>query len=113
MTAGMKLLRGCMLLAAACAQAGERVTPRDAAVLAATCVTCHGPGGAPAAGAQGGIPSLRGHSADWLLQRLRAFKAQGPGAADAGATIMPLLLQGYGDAQIEALAHWFGEKERP
>jgi cytochrome c553 len=104
---------GLTLLLAASAQAGECVTPRDAAVLAATCFTCHGPDGVPPANASGGIPSLRGHGSDWLLQRLREFKALNPATTDADATIMPLLLQGYGDAQIEALARWFGKKEQP
>lgn len=95
------------LLLAATGQAAPRVTPQDAAVLAATCFTCHGPNGQPPGNMAGGIPALRGRSADYLLQRMRAFKAQGAtgsSSADAGATIMPLLLQGYGDAQIEALA---------
>lgn len=78
-------------------------------VVAATCFTCHGPGGRAPAGEA--IPSLQGRDADLLLQRLRAFKAAGPGA-DAGATIMPLLLQAYDDAQLQALASWFA-KETP
>lgn len=92
-----------LLLATAC-HAGERLPPQDVAVLAATCVTCHGPDGQ----GSGGIPALRGRGADVLLARMRALKARGPEHAGADATIMPLLLQGYGDAQIAALAEWFG-----
>jgi len=101
------LLAALALLLAAAGQAAPRVAPQDAAVLAATCFTCHGPNGQPPGNMPGGIPALRGRSAAYLLQRMRAFKAQGArdaGGADAGATIMPLLLQGYGDAQIEVLA---------
>ncbi len=83
------------------------IPAQDIAVLAATCVTCHAPVAVP-----GGIPSLQGRNADDLLMRLRAFKAAGPEKADAASTIMPLLLQGYDDAQITALARWFGRKEQ-
>ncbi|MFT3799774.1 MAG: hypothetical protein QM766_01015 [Burkholderiaceae bacterium] len=96
-------------------QAGgsKDLSPQDVAVLAATCFTCHGPGGQPPGDAPpDGIPALRGQSADRLLQRMRAFKASGA-PTEAAATIMPLLLQGYDDAQIEALARWFGGQRRP
>ena len=85
----------------------EVIPAQDIAVLAATCVTCHAPVAVP-----GGIPSLQGRNADDLLMRLRAFKAAGPEKADAASTIMPLLLQGYDDAQIAELARWFGRKEQ-
>lgn len=100
------------LLLAAAGQAAERIPQQDTAVLAATCFTCHGPNGQPPDHGSS-IPRLRGRSADFLLQRMRAFKAAGHERADAGATIMPLLLQGYDDAQITALARWFGRPETP
>jgi cytochrome c553 len=99
------------MLAATHSPAAQRVPPRDVAVLAATCATCHGPNGQPPDGGAS-IPGLRGRDAAFLLQRMRAFKAAGHGP-DAGATIMPLLLRGYDDAQIEALARWFGRREAP
>jgi len=99
-------------LAAAC-QAGQGATPQDLAVLAATCFTCHGPNGQPPGNRPGSIPGLRGRSAGFLLQRLREFKAMGLERAGADATIMPLLLQGYDEVQIEALAQWFARKEQP
>ncbi len=43
---------------------------------------------------------------------MRAFKAIDPARSKASSTIMPLLLQGYDDAQIAALAQWFADKER-
>lgn len=96
------------------AHAAQPPSVQDVAVLAATCFTCHGAGGrAPAAGAEAAaIPGLAGRDAGLLLQRLRAFKAAGPGT-DAGATIMPLLLQAYDDAQLQALAAWFASKDQP
>ncbi|MGB3070562.1 MAG: c-type cytochrome [Ottowia sp.] len=108
-------LLGLMLLGPAWCQAQENaaphLSPQDIAVLAATCFTCHGPNGQPPDDTPGGIPGLRGRSADSLLQRLRAFKAIGHEKSNANATIMPLLMQGYDDAQIEALAQWFARQE--
>lgn len=80
-------------------------------MLAATCFTCHGTDGRSPDRAPDSIPSLAGRDAGLLLQRLRTFKAAGPGT-DAGATIMPLLLQAYDDEQLQALAQWFA-KEKP
>ncbi|QIL82584.1 hypothetical protein G7047_23570 [Diaphorobacter sp. HDW4A] len=79
---------------------------QDVSVLAATCVTCHAP-----MSEAGGIPTLQGRSAADLLGRLRAFKAIAPAKADASSTIMPLLLQGFDDLQIKALAQWFSSRK--
>lgn len=91
---------GCILALPCAAQQGL-----DQALLAGTCVTCHGPGGRPPAGATGGIPTLRGQSSAALLARMQAFKA----GSVAGATVMPLLMQGYDAAQMQALADWFAD----
>lgn len=77
----------------------------DMAVLAGTCANCHGPQGL----STGGIPTLRGQDGSHLLQRMQAFKANR--AADA--TIMNRLMQGYDDAQIQALAAWFSQEVQP
>ena len=88
---------------AAGAPSFAQVRVQDASVLAGTCVNCHGPEGRSA----GAIPSLRGHTAGYLLQRLQAFRTgQAP-----DATVMTRLMKGYDDAQVEALAHWFADKE--
>ena len=76
------------------------------AVVAATCVTCHAPLPEP-----GGIPALNGLGADHLLSRLRAFKASDPAQSTAASTIMPLLMQAYDDAQLQALANWFSSRK--
>ena len=91
------------LLLAAAAPSFAQVRVQDASVLAGTCVNCHGPEGR----SSGAIPSVRGHTADYLLHRLRAFRA---GQA-ADATVMTRLMKGYDDAQIEVLAQWFAGKE--
>ena len=77
----------------------------DTALLASNCTTCHGPGGQPPAGGSGSIPALRGQGSAALLERMQAFKA----GRVAGATVMPLLMQGYDAAQMQALAQWFAQ----
>ena len=93
------------MLAPCAAQTLPALSARDVAVLAGTCVTCHGPGGRPPASAGGSIPALRGNGSAALLERMQAFKA----GRVAGATVMPLLMQGYDTAQMQALARWFAD----
>ena len=92
-------------VSAAAAELVARQRTQDIAVLAASCVTCHSP-----SAAQGGIPSLKAPNAEYMLARLRAFKATDPTQSAADATIMPLLMQGYDDVQLEALAVWFSSR---
>ncbi len=69
-------------------------------LLAAGCANCHGPAGYPGED----ILPLEGMPAERLRARLQAFRR---GGADAGATLMPRLIQGYDDREIEALVRWF------
>lgn len=71
------------------------------AVLAASCVSCHGPDGKSSTT----IPSIAGQPESRLLARLQAFKAD----AAPEATIMTRLVKGYDEAQIQALARWFAQ----
>lgn len=75
------------------------LTPQDVALLAASCVNCHGPQGQ----SRGGIPPLAGQTQAHLRQRMLDFRA---GTA-TDATVMTRLMKGYDSAQIEALAQWF------
>ena len=93
-----------LLLPALCT-AQSAPSPQDTALLAGNCITCHGPGGQPPAGAGSSIPALRGQSAARLLERMQAFQA----GQVADATVMPLLMQGYDKTQMQALARWFAE----
>ena len=93
------------MLAPCAAQTLPALSARDVAVLAGTCVTCHGPGGRPPASAGGSIPALRGKGSAALLAQMQAFKA----GTVAGATVMPLLMQGFDAAQMQALAQWFAD----
>ncbi len=103
---------GVLLLLLPCAaQTLPSLPSQDVALLAGNCVTCHGPGGRPPAGIAGSIPALRGRGGAALLERMQAFKE----GRVAGATVMPLLMQGYDAAQMQALARWFADlpEQRP
>lgn len=103
MSSAFPLNRFALALLLAPLAAGAQLRVQDASVLAGTCVNCHGPEGR----STGAIPSLRGHTAGYLLRRLRAFRAgQAP-----DATVMTRLMKGYDDAQVEALAQWFADQE--
>lgn len=78
---------------------------QDASVLAGTCANCHGPDGRAPQGSP--LPGLRVHSADYLQQRLLAFKS----GQVQDATVMTRLMKGYDTTQIQALAEWFAAKE--
>lgn len=82
-------------------QPAPELSALSMAVLVGGCVSCHGPGGRSSTS----IPSIAGQPESRLYQRLQAFKQ------DSGhdATIMPRLIKGYDDSQIQALAHWFSQ----
>lgn len=75
-------------------------SPASVGLMAAQCAACHGPGGQ----SPGAMPSLSGSDAAAFRQRLIAFR---DAPATASATVMPRLMKGYSDAQIDALAQWF------
>ncbi|MDO4682384.1 MAG: hypothetical protein Q4B17_06285 [Lautropia sp.] len=94
---------------AATASRPPSAPPPDAAeasvaLLAAGCANCHGPQGHPVRG----MTPLHELPPDYLRQRLIAFR---DGKA-ADATIMPRLVASYDDAQLAALARWFGRPGR-
>jgi cytochrome c553 len=76
----------------------------DVAVLASSCANCHGTDGR----SPGAIPSIAGRPETVLRGQLKAFKAD---TAPAGTTIMPRLVKGYGDEQLDALATYFSKME--
>ncbi len=88
LTVGMAI--GLLILPLA-AQA-DRASP---SILADSCAACHGTDGkSPST-----IPSIRGKSADYMLQRLVAFKT---GARQG--TVMNRIAKGYSDAELAAIA---------
>ncbi|MEW6415198.1 MAG: c-type cytochrome [Pseudomonadota bacterium] len=66
--------------------------------IAATCMTCHGPGGK----SQGAIPSIAGLNKDYFVKQMKDFKS----GARPG-TIMKRHAAGYTDAEYEALGAYF------
>lgn len=78
------------------------LAPATVAVIAATCVGCHGPGGHSATV----IPSIAGLPESQLRARLLAFR----NGTAPDATIMTRLMKGYDEPQIAALARWFAQE---
>lgn len=103
MPSALPLKRSALALLLLPLAAGAQLRVQDASVLAGTCLNCHGPEGRSSLA----IPSLRGHSAEYLLQRLRSFRA---GTAP-DATVMTRLMKGYDEAQLQALAQWFATEQ--
>lgn len=67
---------------------------------AAACAACHGPRGQ----SEGGMPSLAGHEAAKLAAEMKAFRSgQRPG------TVMPRLMRGYTEAEIDAIAAFWAK----
>lgn len=75
-------------------------TPTPAPLLAAACANCHGAEGRGA----WPIASIAGRPYIELLRQLTAYR-NGDHLDDA--TVMPRLMAGYSEADIEVLAHWF------
>ncbi|WP_119166812.1 c-type cytochrome [Algihabitans albus] len=75
-------------------------TAADTAILAGTCAGCHG----AELGGSGAIPTLRGHSADYIRFTLTAFKD-----GERQATVMNRLAAGYSETEIEALAVYLSQ----
>jgi cytochrome c553 len=71
---------------------------RHTEVIAATCMSCHGPGGK----SLGTIPSLAGLQQDDFVKTLKEFRS-----GTRLASIMKRHASGYTDAEIEALGAFF------
>lgn len=73
--------------------------------LASTCAACHGTGGR--AVVPDLVPGLAGRPREVLLEKMRALRDD-----KVGATIMPQLLKGYSEAQLEQLAAYFAAQPK-
>lgn len=74
----------------------------NAALVAAQCVVCHGPDGA----GSGDVPQLNNLPAQALKDRLVAARTGG----GKPNTIMTRISKGLNEAQIDAVANYFGKK---
>jgi cytochrome c553 len=72
----------------------------DARALVAGCRSCHQANATK-------IPSLAGQSRESLVDKLRAFRT-----GSQPATVMPELVKGYTDAEIEAIAAYLARSEQ-
>jgi sulfide dehydrogenase cytochrome subunit len=63
--------------------------------LASACMACHGPSG----DSPGSIPSLHDKTADYIADRLKAFKD-----GSAASTVMGGLAKGYSEEEIAEIA---------
>lgn len=66
--------------------------------IAATCMTCHGPGGK----SLGRNPNLAGQNKDFFVQSMKDFRS-----GEKPGTIMKRHASGYTDAEISALGEYF------
>jgi cytochrome c553 len=78
--------------------AGPAETDRRVRLLAATCITCHGPGGQ----SLGAVPSLAGQDKTYLQT---AMHEQKKGERDT--TVMRKYMKGFTDDEIAKLADYF------
>ena len=100
------LLAAMLLLAALPmqSQAQDSAALRTQA-LAATCANCHGTMGRAVDGAS--VPGLAGLPANYVVERMLAFKA-----GTRPATVMHQLAKGYSDAQIDQIAAYFAAQKK-
>ena len=89
-----------VLLASLSAQAEE---DWRAFMLSASCAACHGTDGE----SPDSIPTIRGKSAEYIADKLRAYKA-----GKDNPTVMNRLAKGYSEEEIDAIAAWFAARER-
>jgi cytochrome c553 len=88
------------LAGAVSAQSGRVISFEEASVLAGGCVNCHGPDGA----GMPPVPPIAGLPEDGFIARMTEFRAD----LVPGATIMQRIALGFDDAEIAALARYFG-----
>jgi cytochrome c553 len=89
------LIAAALPMAVACAADDGQVR-----TWAAACAACHGPKGK----SEGGMPSLAGHDATKLATEMKAFRA-----GKRSGTVMPRLMKGYSEAEIEAIAAFWAK----
>lgn len=73
----------------------------NAALIAANCAVCHGPGGA----GSGDIAKLNDKTPAQITESMQGFRD-----GKKPSTIMGRITKGYSDAQIAAVASYLGKK---
>lgn len=95
----------CVLLLATGARAQDQAKNEGpaTATIARNCMGCHGVNGL----SPGAIPTLYGKTADFLAERMKAFR---DGKRDS--TIMGRILHGFADDDIRKLADYFASLKK-
>jgi sulfide dehydrogenase cytochrome subunit len=70
------------------------------AALGNPCAGCHGTDGQ----SRGAMPTIAGKSADFIAKSLKEFRD-----GKKPSTVMQRIAKGYSDAQIDALANFYGK----
>jgi cytochrome subunit of sulfide dehydrogenase len=94
-------VRACLattLVSAAANALADDVVVRDAA---ASCLACHQP-------VAQALPMLHGQARDALVAKLRAFRD-----GSRTGTVMPQLVKGYSETELDAIAAWFAAQRTP
>lgn len=102
MASGRGLLASLAILATLIVAAPARaqgLSETDEAVLAGSCMACHGAGGL----SPGSIPAIAGRPEKDLSEILLAFRAGRP----SGATVMTRIMKGFDETEIAALARYY------
>ncbi|MBI1243968.1 MAG: c-type cytochrome [Alphaproteobacteria bacterium] len=84
-----------VLLAVAGPAAAQSLAPTTGHTLAATCTSCHGPGGR----SPGAMPSINGRSEAEIAKTMHEFKDD-----SRPATVMNRHAKGFSDGEIAAIA---------
>lgn len=104
-TARILLLIGLCIVVTSPAHAQRRAKAGPAVngeMLAQSCLACHGPMGASAAGP---MPTIGGQTMGYITHAMKTFRD-----GTRPSTVMGRLAKGYTDAEIEALAKYLSEK---
>jgi sulfide dehydrogenase cytochrome subunit len=88
-----------IVVAAAAALAAAAAQAADMPAAAASCSGCHATSGKAASA----VPPLAGRDPQEIAGLMRAFRT-----GERPATVMDRIAKGYSDAEIAALAAWFG-----
>lgn len=88
-------------LAISAAQAADDLKPN---YLASNCANCHGTDGRSPTEI---MPTIAGEDRQKLLDSLRAYKS-----GERHGTIMPQLMQGYNDSELQQLADYFSTQKK-
>ena len=84
--------------------AAPNLTAGGVRSLAANCAACHGTNGKSVGGA---IPGLAGLNKEYFINQVKAFRE-----GKREATIMHQISKGYSDAEMAALADYFGAQQK-